>query len=690
MHYLEHCVVGDELVKIAFEKNNKLLKFNAETLKDALQIIYNPMYANKLFIKKLIKELKSPEMLKNENIFKIEKSRILNEAEKNQLDNINDEIKELFYYNFSEKFNRYGIPEELKKISPDEVKKYFKQIIHPSNLLVTKYLDLNPKEVKKYLTMLNEEYLKHYDYKEIFVEPFRKKENYNYRKIEACKKQNILYYYNDRHEMVNCDYCAHINFLDSENQKEKGLYHKYEILNYIELNSKKEKLELENFVKKLGYPSIHFNNLNSFSLDGNNKKLFEKEILQENSKKIFEFILKKFENFNDEEIEKNVKMLTPVKYNKDKSHEEEQLFFSNVVRFRKNEFLDETLIKNFINFKNPFSKNTLEITENNEIKDSKEYYINKIKKYILNLIKEFKNKTPSQIRVFFRTKNKKPDPEYLKAAENLKKRYIIPLKFKETKNKALVYFVKNFLISELEKEVTKRALNYYTPKNPPFIKDYIAFNEAPKKEIFKNELKFFEEDFEKFLKNLKINKSIFNKFKEDYEEISKDEKNQFKEIKKEFNKALRAVNHYLKHGLDENADVYNKKKDRFKIDSKTTRTHLYNIVPARCMYIFSNFEEYLNYKKLKSEFILKYGQLDKLKHKDVLVDKEFVKDLKKYFIEPLKKAIPNGEIINKIDDISYEDFIKTLKSCSLVEKETYEKDQKKLDEILRKNLGYSI
>ena len=110
---------------------------------------------------------------------------------------------------------------------------------------------------------------------------------------------------------------------------------------------------------------------------------------------------------------------------------------------------------------------------------------------------------------------------------------------------------------------------------------------------------------------------------------------------------------------------------------------------------FLNFEEFLNYKKLKNEFILKYGHLKNLKDKDVLIDKEFVKDLKENVINPLEKAISNKEkqnreIKSKLDSVSYEEFIKTLKSCSLVAKETYEKDQKKLDEILRKTLGYGI
>lgn len=161
------------------------------------------------------------------------------------------------------------------------------------------------------------------------------------------------------------------------------------------------------------------------------------------------------------------------------------------------------------------------------------------------------------------------------------------------------------------------------------------------------------------------------------------------------------MNYYLEHGLDENADVYNEKKGGFKINNKTTRGELYKkagdwfLIWEPSIIAFSNFEEFLNYKKLQSEFILKYGHLQNLKHKEVLIDKEFVKDLKKYIIEPLEKAISNKEklekeIKNKLDSVSYEEFIKTLKSCSLVAREIYEEDQKKLDEIMRKTLGYYI
>ncbi len=694
VHYLEHCIASN-MLKIALQKNIELNQFNAYTFKDSLEIVYDFRHVDDSFIESLMQELKSPTMLKDKNIFKIEKSRILNEAENKKQKMIVDELLQRHNYG---KFIYGGVPEKLKDINDAEVKKYYEEIIHPSNLLVIKHLNLTPSNVEKYLGILNKEYLEHYDYKEISVEPFRKKENYNYKKFETCKKQNVIYYTNIMKENINYDYRAEINFLDSEKQKEKELYHKYAILNYRIEMSIKEKLELEKFIKNLGYLDVSITSLNKIVLYGDDEKLFEKEKLIENYNKILNYIVEKFKNFSDKEIEENFSFLKPLNYNKDGDFLNlQQEFFSNPIKIKKTYPLFQQLIENFIDFNEPFSEKTLKITENNEIKDSKEYYINKIKKDILNL-KELKNKTPSKIEVWFRSKSKEKDPEYLKALENINKKYLVPLKFKGTKNNVLLHLVKTFLINKLSEEVHSRALNYYPPTTSPFIKGYIAFNEAPNEKIFNKELKFIKEDFEKFLKNLKINKAIFNKLKEDCNKIIKDGKDEVKRLKKEFNKALRAVNYYLKHGLDENADVYNEKKGGFKIDSKTTRSDLYNKISLfystyPVIHVFSNFKEYLNYKKLESEFILKYGHPQNSKHKDVLIDKEFVKDLKKHIIEPLEKAILNKEkfdkeIKNGLDSVPYGDFVKTLKSCSLVKKETYEKDQKKLDEILRKSLDY--
>ncbi len=700
VHYLEHCVASD-MLKIAREKDVRFSCFNACTEKDNLFFAVQSNCSDDSVINSLIKNLRDPAMLKKENIFKIEKSRIINEMEYNELlfkTNEKNSIDDPLYG----KFNSGGTPEELKKISSDEVIKYFKQIMHPSNLLVTKYLNLNPSNVKKYINFLYEKYLKYYDNKEIFVEPFRKKENFNYKKIETCKIDNVINSKNAMGEVKDYNFKAKITFIDPENEKEKLLHCKLGVLgNFQLLKSFKETLALEKFVKNLGYLDVSIISLNEIVLYGDDEKLFEKEKLIENHNKIFNYVIEKFKNFSDEEIERNVKELSPKPYNAaGEDFEELQELFASPIRIRKDKFLARIFKENYIDFNEPFSKNRLEITENNEIKDSKEYYINKIKKDIVNL-KEFKNKTPSKILVFFRSESKKLDPKLLKDLENWLKEYLVPIKFEGIKNAALLHVVTEFLIYEITKEIHSRALNYYGPQISPILGTYIAFNNAPNGKIFNNELNFFYKDFRKYLENLKISEQKFKEFKENSKKMIQNNKNDLEYGRKEFKKALRAVNFYLEHGLDENADVYNETKGGFKINSKTTRGELYKragewfSIWDPSILSFSSFEEYLNYKKLENEFILKYGHLKKLKQKYVLIDKEFVKDLKKYIIEPLEKAISNKEkfekeIINKMDSVSYEDFVKTLKSCSLVEKETYEKDQKKLDEILRKTLGYGI
>ncbi len=145
---------------------------------------YNEISNETNFLKEVFSEFKNPEMLKKKELFEKEKERILLDATRveNQTKKYNKEYR-------AEEYNVRGIPKEIKNVTFEEVKKIHKETMHPSNLLITKKMELNSKTIRKYLEFLNENYLKNFSRKEIKINPFkRKEENLEPREIKYNEK----------------------------------------------------------------------------------------------------------------------------------------------------------------------------------------------------------------------------------------------------------------------------------------------------------------------------------------------------------------------------------------------------------------------------------------------------------------------------------------------------------------------
>ena len=201
--------------------------------------------------------------------------------------------------------------------------------------------------------------------------------------------------------------------------------------------------------------------------------------------------------------------------------------------------------------------------------------------------------------------------------------------------------------------------------NVNFIGGCIAESGEPNEEFMNKHLNYYKEGkFIQDLKNLIITKQDFENLKKAVKKDCSNYEESFKSDNEFLKRIVRAIDYYLEHGLDEEAEIFNENKGGFKIDKKTTRARLANIIlnmPQK----FKSLEEQIEHGVAEANFIKKYGQKDKILTPAI---ESF------YYRDEL-----NRKILEEIDDIKFEDFVETVRSCDLVDEEKYEKNQKMLD-----------
>ncbi len=687
VHFAEHCIACN---MIDFKAGNEIsADFNAKTKNNSLEIIFNGRKCGKDYIKNLFKELTHPEMLEDDELYKIEQKRIFNEQTKIrkelELDDSSKKTAEKYY-------NAGGDPEKTKKITKEEVKRFYENFIHPSNLLAIIYRDLNIKEIQEYLDFLHKEYLSHFNNKEIKIPQFRRKKDFSYLKEEYVDDLDGGRILDSLLNIKECKYWAELILLDTFNKENFKILVKHPAL----LTSFKSKdgickiaLELEEFVKKLGYEGIKMDNLLEMTLYGNKKELFEEKALQKAYKEIFDFVVEKIKTLTDKDLERNNISPSPYTMMRNEKIEDVQKLFANPVGYSKgvNNFGDNIKISYYY-FGEPFSKDCFKITKDNEIIDSKQNLIEEIREDMKNLDK-FKNKNPYSILVHEQGKPINNTENYKKTLLEFKKPFMLPIEFKKNENNpTLNTLAKVFLTKSLINKVTTKKIASHIPPDPNLnvTGGPIAVAAEPTEEFMKKHLDYYEKgNFKQDLNNFKITEKDFEDLKEAIKKDCSNYEEMFKSDIELLKRITRAIDYYLEHGLDENADVFDENKGGFKIDKKTTRANLARIiliVPQK----FKSLEEKIEFDKAKADFIKKYGQKDYEKYKQILIDKEFVKELKEKILIPAKKGFHyadelNRKLLEEIDSVKFEDFVETVKSCDLMDGEKYEKDQKMLDSL---------
>ncbi len=651
----------DEYIRSAITSNFKMEELKNEKFKGfGLFSVYalNPDleikfgHYNENSLKKLFNSLKNPKIFKDDKIFELEKKRVLN-----------------YFKNFLKEPDRFLTQtlniniKEIEKITKNDLLNFYKSRINPSNLLVTKHTKIkDPEVILNFLKLLDEEYFSYYDHK--------KPDFYKHNpKVKSLYTINSADSESNKIDGKNYNFSAYLNFsVNPFNCKSDVFITKHPFLENFEFSKEiLEKIKFKEYIKKLGYLDGNFS-FSNLSLYANEKSLFEEEKLKENSSKIFNYVLEKIKNIPIKEIrEKNYKFYSVIGNN-------ENFIFANPTIYNSNTYLQDIFINNFLIFNDPISKEYFEITPNNEIKDSKKTSENKIAKdfeNIDNIKKEFNENPYCNINVY--SKEKKEEKHMHKL--------LVPLKIENNKNnKTLKYLAKYFLTTNfLDVKSYENALPECSTQAVKFLEDYIGEFNTPNEKHSKDTLNFYYNDFENSIKNYKITKENFEKTKKDFIGFITNKK-----FVASFNSGIEIIENFLKNGYEEKREGENTNRF-FKITDKTPRSLMfrhYRFLLEDCL--FENFDEFIKYAKNFSEFIKRHNV--KSNEEDFTITKEFAKDLLENVLNPLKKIVERTENLKKefeenIEKISFEEFIKYIKSAKPVEKEKLEKDQNKIKEL---------
>ncbi len=531
------------------KKFKELGHYSVDASSPKLEINFGQHLENKEdyeLLKKLFSSLKNPKIFKDNETFKLEKKRVLNYYK--------NYIKDP--YASQTKASQINI-KEIEKVTKNEILKFYENRINPSNLLVIKHAELkNYEEILKFLKFLDEEYLKYYNYKKVEIPPYGSKIKNFY---ETSKPTD----YSNESGEKSYDYYTQIKLIFDL------LKEKHPFLENFEFSKELlEKIKFKEYIKKLGYLDGDFS-FYELRLYANNKNLFKEEKLKETGKKIFNYVLEKIKNIPRKELErKNYyrNFYNNYSLNYYNYLDNDNFVFASPITYKSDVSLRNVLLNNFLYFKDPFSKEVFEITPNNEIKDSEETLKNKIVKDFENIngIKKELKKTPFyNIEVFFKDKK-----------QNKKHRYklLIPLEIKNTKeNKTLEYLAKCFLTRTF---LNIKNYEYALPEDEEiiarFLKSYIGLYNITEKEISKETLKFYYNDFENSIKNHKITKEDFKETKKILMSAITNKK-----FVSSFNSGIEIIENFLKNGYEKRLKGENRNRF-FKITKETPRSLMFN------------------------------------------------------------------------------------------------------------------
>ncbi len=658
-HILEHCLTKEVFLKIKDEE--ELIGHElASTNEHGMNFYYKCNPKLKLALKSILTTIKENNVLKNKpEVFEAEKKRILQEQMLKY--NVNYAMETLEGLT-KDRYWEAGLPDEIRNLTSEEVKKRYDEMMHPSNMLSVNYVKLNSAEIKEILKEFQDNYLKFYEYKNLKTPIMERNSNLKYKKINKyfiCNSGEFNLDKPDSKEKNLSKFNAYVTLDFKENKSSDFVRNVFKILITDKMV---KKLGINSFVESLGYLKINFTGLDNFNLSGNDPKLFEETKLKENYVKILNYIKEKI----DEIIKENIIILK-------KSYPNAIKNFS--VTTVADEILDtlrlfpdgDVVLKKYLE-QNKNLKTRLEEMKN----------ISNEKEKLFNLLI---NKATPYFRVSVNCydENKKMDFKY-KGQE-----LILPMEIKNVNfNRILNYLAKRLILKKFNlKFRNEDAINYFYLNDLNLENGYLfktmIFDEY--KDYF---IKYIKENYENFIKNFKITQKEFEKFKDEIKKNINLDIEDIEKLEEQISNILNAVDFYLNNNENE------KQNEEFKIVKGMKRQELFEKVRILDMnnYVgtlkFKDFEEYLKYLKQTREFEEKYPRdgLEFLKE----IDKNYVKDLKEKFLKPNIECKNNilkfsKELIAKIDDIKIKDIEEIIRSSKLANEEKYEEDLKKESKI---------
>ena len=676
-HFSEHYLA--KFMRPFFEKYGNA-ECNCVTSKIGLSMLCSSrMLENDLLFKKFYESLSDSDLFENEEVFKVEKKRIIDEIGLTEQDAGYCDSKINIFYDFA------GNKEYIKKVGFKDVKKFYERYIHPSNMCITKHIVFDKNKIFEFLNNLETMYLKKFDF----------------------KKTKTKLEYTNRKRFMKVDVPEKYKILAGNEKKKNGMFNYFAEVLYdledfnIDLD-KEESLKssfpkegsvykkINKFVKSLGYDfwfytivdepetGKKFLNLNLKSDDGN---LFKEKVLKNNLKKILEKIKEELKNVPENEIQDLKDVCDHQKYSA-KDQKDDAVHFSKPYSYDVKFPLSKLTSVSFAKYGDPFSPKIFYMNKDNEIIDSKENILEKTKNNF-DVFDILNKKGPRFITVFRGDENtkEKENSDY--------KRMILPVKFKDFKGNKMAYLMASGFVSRklgyllsFEKGFCYR----HEVEGRIYAGDYlgaILVNKNNKDAI----VEYLKKNFGDFIKNLKYKRSYFDKkIKEnkefingkEYEQWLKEEKGTLKTIED----LIKEVEYFCETGKTHNDKLFSK-------DSLTQ-----DVVDVQLLYdledgigdnlVYDNYEEYEKILGSRFKNIISFIS-NVYKQKGVKITKQFMKEYKKYFLSYLydlskhrvKSIKERKKLINMV---KYEDVLDTIKSAYFCYDEKYKKDVKLYDE----------
>lgn len=690
-HVLEHCISSPKAAELVVKNLNKCpdemlkktMKANAHTGNNFLYFDYsnNLFKTNEKEFKDIYDFLANPSFFKDDKLFKTEIKRILNEIKLNRSRTGPDFFIEFSALREKRKFSVLGSYEVVKNTKLEDVKELFKNYIHPSNSLTINYLDLTPKDVKKYLTILKNNYFNKFSYKKPLDLKYKLKNKKPLTLNNWTPKGDVFRIFENNHI---CNYFAKVNYdLEDLNIKEKFNFD----LGFLEA-------KVKNLAKSLGYLNCYYDNgwVNDETLRektffiefvGDKKELFEEKVLKENSNKILNLLKKETEKLKDEEILEKTQLRFISK------KEDVWKIFADPTYFGSYSDIEMLLKYSFSKTKEPFSKDVFKIKDNNVV-FSKEELTNDIKQNFKALNQLIKT-GPSYIDILKKDDNLTQDvfSKYKNITIN------IPIKFKKCDDIFLENAAKILFSDYLALDFFKKGLGYTNVKTGYFYDGFTSqiFGDSKLRDEIFSYLKN-EENFEKLISNFKVTNKDLEIFKKSYEknvtQEVKELKNSLKKAKilksnleKLINGKITSFNTKEFGGLTKNStisDLYAvifNRQIRFAVFSRNNSFNFYKNKDL----VLNNYKKTEDYDKhflkimdsSKKEKALKKEDYEKFIKEVLNPSVEIYSELLKMFEENLKKLDGlKGYDVKKLVKTAYlEDFSKSKKEDELFDKKGF-------------------
>ncbi len=676
-HFVEHCLSERGFMGIA-DKFCVKDELRASTSWSGLKFeIPSKFYKNRDIYKKFYKSFTQPNFLKDPKIFKIEKERVLDELQSTIPYN-----KDVILGKQSNFFNYGGIVKDVKNVSFDDLEKFYKKYIHPSNYLTIWHMPLNSKGIKNRLKDLSEFYLDGYEYRKIDSKlKYRKpKADYSVVKLPANSKvfNKVCF---DRGNKQTKTYKNRSNIYYYLDDLKISLDEK-QSLNVNRYNIR----ALRSFAKGLGYddcdinfysPSSGLSPNYSFMVElySNDESLFKKEKLKDNVNKILSFLKNKLVKMDEKELI-NVK---PELYYREFPADDKDPFVAFASSFSHSglSFLSDAILSSFALYNDPFSKKVFYINDKNEIIDSKDNILEKTKNFLAVYDVLIKN-DPSYVEVI------KVD-ENLKTKETKKDDYeafIIPIKIGKVKNNRVINTLASKFIGMKLGEILsyEKGFTYYDEINPlttRFVGDFIG-GIPVKKETKEKMLKYIRENFKEFVNKLNYSKDSFNIDSKFFESSF---------VGKGCDQQLKISENFLKNVERLNKEIDNFKKGKYSENKTIKKDSLVkdiidldlfnNNTDSRevTCYLFNNSKEFERCQMKDYEDRMKFATKAR-KNLNSKIDENFLQEYQKYYLNYISnmayqriKACKENKKLWK--EVKYEDVLKAIKSAVFCEDETY-------------------